>query len=117
MIEQEPLAENEDIYALIMAQVRTALISTRALTPSESACGSAYSNATQQIVERMKNATNICFENANRTQTSNTQSANATAIVLRRHLMTVSNETLRCSNLTDVYSLANCTVATVSLFI
>lgn len=112
-----PLAENDEIYSMIMAQLRTSLIQSRSLSPAESACGSKFSNTTQNIVDRMINATNICFENANKTSISNNQSANVTATAIRQYLMKVSNQTLGCANLTDFTELSNCTISTVSIVI
>lgn len=101
------------VIGLLVAQMRSALIDTRALTPAESACATKYNNRTQQINNLLTTQTNTCFENANRTLVANNKNANQTIANIRKNLQKVQQQLANCSSIADTSKFLNCTTASV----
>ncbi|XP_053964529.1 uncharacterized protein LOC128867388 [Anastrepha ludens] len=93
---------NNGAISLLVAQMRSALIDTRSLTPAESACATAYNNRTQQINNLMTTQTNECFDNANRTMGTNSKTANQTVASIRKNLKKVKQLLVNCTSITDL---------------
>ncbi|XP_039956144.1 uncharacterized protein LOC120771920 [Bactrocera tryoni] len=108
---QEADNNHNEVIGLLVAQMRSALIDTRALTPAESTCATTYNNRTQQINNLLTTQTNVCFENANRTLVANNQTANATIANIRKNLQTVQQQLANCSAIADTSKFLNCTTA------
>ncbi|XP_004533528.2 uncharacterized protein LOC101459310 [Ceratitis capitata] len=101
--------ENNGVLGLLVAQMRSALIDTRALTPAETTCATNYNNRTQQINNLLTTQTNACFENANRTLMSNKKSANKTITSIRKSLNKLQQQLANCSSVTEAEKFINCT--------
>uniref|UniRef100_A0A0K8WHC2 Protein TsetseEP domain-containing protein n=1 Tax=Bactrocera latifrons TaxID=174628 RepID=A0A0K8WHC2_BACLA len=108
---QKADSNHNDVIGLLVAQMRSALIDTRALTPAESTCATTYNNRTQQINNLLTTQTNVCFENANRTLVANNQTANGTIANIRKNLQTVQQQLANCSAIADTSKFLNCTTA------
>ncbi|XP_011181452.1 uncharacterized protein LOC105211626 [Zeugodacus cucurbitae] len=99
------------VFGLLVAQMRSALIDTRALTPAESVCATKYNNRTQQVNNLLTTQTNACFENANRTLVANNKNANATIANIRKNLKKVQQQLANCSAIADTGKFLNCNTA------
>nr|XP_014102826.2 uncharacterized protein LOC106627285 [Bactrocera oleae] len=111
----EPQAADNNhngVINLLVAQMRSALIDTRALTPAESTCATTYNNRTQRINNLLTTQTNVCFEKANRTLVANNQTVNATIANIRKIFQKVQQHLANCSAIADTSKLLNCTAAT-----
>ncbi|KAH8372163.1 hypothetical protein KR093_010353, partial [Drosophila rubida] len=105
------LADEQSLFRMVMAQMSSAMIEERALSPGETACLNAYNNATNQISNNLSNSTNKCEEAANKTTVANNQNSNSTVNNIRSQLLTLTQNVQRCLNESDASLLTNCTTA------
>lgn len=107
-------SHDDNVYELLVAQVRSALIDTRALSPAESDCANSYNNRSQDINAKLTNQTNSCFENANRTADINTKNSNVTLTGIKADIATVQMQLDNCTRINNTELFLNCLTESVS---
>ncbi|XP_030387316.1 uncharacterized protein LOC115633938 [Scaptodrosophila lebanonensis] len=104
-------AVDQSFFRMIVARMGSPLIESRALSPAEKTCGDIYNNATNKIYIDLTNDTTKCVDEANRTNTDNDKTSNATVTTIRNQSLTLEQNLQRCKNITDNKLYLNCTIS------